>query len=307
MTRPFLRPMHTAAELSMRLTPKTGRAVKVYNRGYDDGATGEVAQYLRLSDMIYPANEESSGREISYGYNDPSGVDAIMSELATISDSGTSGDGQIAQYSYLGVGQVAGLSCTQPEIALSYAGTDNSFSGLDRFGDVLDQVWASYGAASGDAGTLDSYSYSYSAAGDRLTQVNNLNGALNETYGNDKHDRLTSADRANGEDESWTLDSLGNFTNYSNTSTGVNQSRSSDAANEITSLGGAATPVYDAAGNMTTTPDPSAPGTALNCTYDAWDRLVQVSNSSGVIAQYQYDGTGRSWSSRTSPAAWRER
>ncbi len=46
---------------------------------------------------------------------------------------------------------------------------------------------------------------------------------------------------------------------------------------------------------MTTTPDPQpgAEGTPLTCVYDAWDRLVEVSNSSGELASYQYDGTGR--------------
>ena len=46
---------------------------------------------------------------------------------------------------------------------------------------------------------------------------------------------------------------------------------------------------------MTTTPDSDRRrSTALTCTIDAWNRLVQVSDAGGgVLAQYQYDGTGR--------------
>ena len=103
-------------------------------------------------------------------------------------------------------------------------------------------------------------------------------------------DRLTSAARGNGSAQSWDLDSLGNWAGF--TSNGGTQTRQADAANEITSASGWATPQYDAAGNMTVTPQPGNETTGLECTYDAWNRLVSSSDGTTTVT-YQYDGQGR--------------
>ena len=63
---------------------------------------------------------------------------------------------------------------------------------------------------------------------------------------------LGHATRSNGQSQTWTLDSLGNI--ISSSTNGTNQTETVDSANEIQSLSGAATPGYDRAGNMTTTP-----------------------------------------------------
>ena len=131
-----------------------------------------------------------------------------------------------------------------------------TFADLDRFSRVQDQVWASYGSISGGNSRpvpLDGYGYGYDRAGNRTSVGNQTNSALSETYGYDNLDRLASSTRATTlTTETWTLDSLGNFTN--STDTGTNQNRGVDPANEIQTIsGGAATPAYDAAGNMTTT------------------------------------------------------
>jgi YD repeat-containing protein len=258
---------------------------------YGDGAdgTGEAAAYVRLTDVIYPASPGSSnGRDINCGYGPTDAVDDIMSRLATISDS----SGPIAAYTYLGADTIASEDLQQPQIELDYS-ADN-FAALDRFSRVQDQVWSSYGSASGNAGTFDGYTYTYDRDGNRTSAANLTAPSLSETYEYDNLDRLTSSTRNDGYDQSWTLDSLGNFVSYSDNS--GTQNRTTDPANEITGISGtegAATPVYDLAGNMTTTPDPSDATTALNCTYDAWSRLVQVSSGGTILAQYQYDGTGR--------------
>ncbi|NNM84879.1 MAG: RHS repeat-associated core domain-containing protein [Phycisphaerales bacterium] len=87
--------------------------------------------------------------------------------------------------------------------------------------------------------------------------------------------------------QSWNLDSQGNWS--SSTTGGTTQTRTTDAQNQITSITGTAgTPQYDSNGNMTT--DQS--GNTLK--YDAWNRLISVTNSSGqVIAEYSYDATSR--------------
>ena len=91
--------------------------------------------------------------------------------------------------------------------------------------------------------------------------------------------------------QKWSLDSLGNFSSVTTGST--TETRSVDPANEIQSISDAAAPAYDLAGNMTTTPDPSDESAGLTCVYDAWNRLVQVSSGGTILAEYQYDGTGR--------------
>jgi hypothetical protein len=62
--------------------------------------------------------------------------------------------------------------------------------------------------------------------------------------------------------QSWTPDALGNFTSI--TTNGTNQTRTANQQNEITSVSGATTPAYDAAGEMTTDE------TGLQYVYDAW-------------------------------------
>ncbi len=85
--------------------------------------------------------------------------------------------------------------------------------------------------------------------------------------------------------QSWTLDSQGNWSSV--TTNGTTQTRTANAQNQITSISGSATPTYDANGNMTT--DQSG----NTYVYNAWNQLVAVKNSAGaVIAQYTYDARG---------------
>ena len=87
-----------------------------------------------------------------------------------------------------------------------------------------------------------------------------------------------------------------NFTQTGGTGPAVNQQRDTNALNEITDYNGTSTwamPGYDAAGNMTTMPQPGSETTGLTCVYDAWNRLVEVKNGSTVLATYSYDGLNR--------------
>ena len=154
------------------------------------------------------------------------------------------------------------------------------------------QLWASYGSSSGNAGALDGYLYAYDADGNRTTQINSTNGNLDYQHTYDSIDRLTSATRNDGFHQTWGLDALGNFTNFNDN--GANETRTTDPANEIQSINDQATPAYDLAGNMITTPSPlpSGAGQGEGCTYDAWNRLVSVTGGAAPVAYY-YDGTGR--------------
>ena len=76
------------------------------------------------------------------------------------------------------------------------------------------------------------------------------------------------------------------------------QNRTHNTVNEITNITestGTAwpTPGYDAAGNMTSGPQPLSPANRYVLTYDAWNRLVWLKNGNMVVAAYAYDGASR--------------
>jgi YD repeat-containing protein len=99
----------------------------------------------------------------------------------------------------------------------------------------------------------------------------------------------------------WTLDATGNWSQYVTQTSGttdLNQSRVSNTVNEITNISESTgpawvTPAYDPAGNMTAMPQVSDPTQSFTAVYDAWNRMVSISDSSGTVATYAYDGQNR--------------
>ena len=77
--------------------------------------------------------------------------------------------------------------------------------------------------------------------------------------------------------------------------------RTHNDVNETTSLGlqsgGSGTnwvdPNHDAAGNMTTIPQPNDPNSPYTLTYDAWNRLVAVNDGTTDVQVNEYDGLNR--------------
>ena len=188
---------------------------------YADGAdeNGRAA-YMRLTDISYPndPNGASSpnGQNVHYNYSTgaQAAVDEIMSRLSSISDSES---GEIdAAYTYLGAGTIAVEDYAQSQVKLDYdPDGDGSFSGLDRFGRVVDQVWEQYHLSGGNEvvdGPVDEYVYVYDRAGNRVSKTNELDHDLDETYVYDNVDRLTEWYVGDSEtpSETWTLDALGN-------------------------------------------------------------------------------------------------
>ena len=97
---------------------------------------------------------------------------------------------------------------------------------------------------------------------------------------------------------------MGNWANYTQTvgaTTVDDQDRQTNALNQISNYNDPsgdststwAVPGYDAAGNMTTIPQPGNETTGLGGVYDAWNELVDVKSGSTIIAAYGYDGLGR--------------
>jgi RHS repeat-associated protein len=199
-----------------------------------------------------------------------------MSRLANIGD----GTDAYAAYKYMGAGKIVVEDYMAAGVKINYA-ADN-FLELDRFGRVVDQIWERYGE---NPALLDEYVYEYDRAGNRTRKYNALNSDLNETYEYNALDELTSTVRNNGFDQSWTLDGLGNFSEFNDN--GSSQTRDVNAANEITSTTGIATPTYDLAGNII------SDGTQ-DYYYDAWNRQTYVALADdSPVALYVYDGVNR--------------
>jgi YD repeat-containing protein len=106
-------------------------------------------------------------------------------------------------------------------------------------------------------------------------------GQLSDTNGDGVPDTVSSPSHS----QSWSLDALGNWTSV--TTDGSASSRTHNQQNEATAVGGAAL-TYDANGNLT------QDQTGKHLVYDAWNRLVQVKDSSGnPLISYSYDALGR--------------
>jgi RHS repeat-associated protein len=249
----------------------------------------------RLISLTYP-----NGRVLNYNY--ASGLDSSISRLTSLSDS----SGTLQTYSYLGSDTPVIITDPQPGIALTYVkqtGENNGdggdqYTGLDRFGRVVDQRWlvTSTGTAT------DRFQYGYDRDGNRLYRNNLVNSVFSELYhangsgnGYDNLNQLTAFARGtlNGSNDtiaspshsqSWTLDVLGNWSSV--TTDGNTQNRTFNQQNEVTGVG-SATLSFDANGNLTTDE------TGKTLAYDAWNRLVSVKNGSTTLASYRYDGLGQ--------------
>jgi len=94
-----------------------------------------------------------------------------------------------------GLGTVVIRSHSQPSIDLTYVGTPadagDQYTGLDRFGRVVDQRWLN--PTTGTA--TDRFQYGYDAASNRLYRDNLVNTAFGELYSYDAMDQLASFDR----------------------------------------------------------------------------------------------------------------
>ena len=264
--------------------------------GAVDVASTPVVQYTyssptngsRLASVLYP-----NGRTLDYNYsgtNLNSALDNAIGRLDSISDGANSGDvGQVLQqYSYLGLSTIVAENDPQTDINLTYLGSAGSigaggdqYVGLDQFGRVVDQNWIN----SSTGVSTNNLTYAYDANSNVTSENSLLDSAYSQAFTYDQLNRLASNTLGGVANQSWTLDSQGNWSSF--TSNGTTQAQTANAQNQITSISGSTTPTYDNNGNMTT--DQSG-NTYI---YNAWNQLVAVKNSAGVvIADYTYDARG---------------
>lgn len=258
-----------------------------------------------------------NGRVLTFDYSTSGSMPDACSRIDSIKDSSQT----LVQYAYLGVKTFVTADYQQPNVKWTMAdlsgsndpNTGDIYSGFDRFGRIKDNRWYNYGTST----DVDRIKHGYDRAGNRLYRQNTVataNGAaFDELYIYDGVNRLHEMQRGtlNGTQtailspvftECWTLDSTANWSGYRQgtnpSSWSLVQQRSVNKVNEIVSFAnsvGAAwtTPAYDPAGNMTTFPKASDPTTAQAAFYDAWNRLVKVSEGANTVAAYQYDGVNR--------------
>jgi RHS repeat-associated protein len=261
-----------------------------YAYGLDDGSNRSV-----LTSVTYP-----NGRVVEYNYGTTGGLNDRISRLDNIADT----TGILESYSYVGFGTTVNFAHPQSGIDLTYVGTTTGeagdhYSGLDRFGRVIDQRWVDDNGTSttADDVDIDRFRYGYDANGNRLYKENVVDPTKSESYVYDGLDRLTSFDRGTlnstktgisgtiARQQDWTLDALGNWNQLQEGAT--TETRQHNGQNQVTVVGSAALD-YDANGNMLTDEE----GRAL--TYDAWNRLARVYASGGnLLASYRYDALGR--------------
>ena len=116
--------------------------------------------------MTYP-----NGNILDYNYGPSGGLNDVIGRLDNLSESNSGGGQTLEAYQYLGLSTVVELDHPQTGVNLTYlqqpgdgqATTDggDQYTGLDRFGRVIDQNW--YNAATGTS--TDRYQYTYDAEG----------------------------------------------------------------------------------------------------------------------------------------------
>ena len=238
--------------------------------GYASGA----ANTIRRTSIIYP-----NGRQLNYAYN--AGDDDARAESArwatvrsrrwwptAISASAHScADYQQPGVRWDSIGGTCGggSSSGSPSTSFSWPSYSvppqpaESYSGLDQFGRVVNNLWCKYTMPSG---AVDQIQYGYDLASNRTFRRNVVAATgFDELYAYDGVHRLTDFNRGTLNQpaennisplalkQEWRLDATGNWSrfqqfNQSDPTQALDQQRTSDTANEITEIGATVGPVW---------------------------------------------------------------
>lgn len=273
----------------------TGETPKVqYN--YANGSDNTVRQ----TKLIYP-NE----RELEYSFGASDSDDERLSRVAAIEEDSSA----IAEYAYLGVGGIIKTRYVEPDVTcdLTFQGITNDpyFGCLDRFDRIIQIPWTK--SASAIAGAA--YEYDRSNSRTQMQPLGYTATNALQQYSYDGVNRLTrfirgAANEMKGQ-ETWSLDATGNWNEYAVTDVddaekNLAQSRQANRVNEITDLSRLygvnwPAPSYDRIGNTVSFPQPLDRAESFTAVYDAWNRLISLTNEgeSEPTAIYAYDGVMR--------------
>ena len=268
---------------------------------------------MRQKQTIYPNN-----RIIHQTYGAANSIADRLSRVDMLEEDSSGNPGtDLTAYGYSGVGRLATADDVPIKVKLDlYQGTTNgTYAGFDRFGRVKEHLWDDYDT--GSPPNIAQVKYGYNEVGNRTWREDVMAAANGEDhdefYTHDGLHRLKTFDRGNltgspysgisgtpSREEDYVLQQSGNWQSYTikeNGSTTLSQIRSHNTANEIHTIITTSwvDPTHDAAGNMTTMPQPKDPLFAggYTATYDAWNRLVSLSDSNGTVQTNEYDGLHR--------------
>ena len=270
---------------------------------YTNGSTNMI----RPTTLTYP-----NARAITIGYGTSGGINDSSSRVDNLTDGATT----LVNYAYLGMRTVVQTTYPQPSTQHTLLGSSGGNSpagdiywGLDLFGRIIDSRWYNTGTSA----DVDRIKYGYDRASNRIWRQNPVataaGASFDEHYSNDGLERLKDMQRGtlNGTNtaitspnfaQCWTLDPTGNWRGFNESTNGsswtLNQTRTANTVNEITGITNTASsnwvaPAYDAAGNMTTMPQPGTPTSSYGAIYDAWNRLVTITDAGNNLQKYQYD------------------
>jgi RHS repeat-associated protein len=290
--------------------------------GYADGS----ANTIRPTSITYP-----NGRVISWDYGAARAMNDQLSRIGSLIDSDV-GATHLVDYTYVGLNRTVQVDSVQPGTALTYIkqGSEpigdggDQYTGWDRFTRVVDQRWI----LTSTIVDLERIQYGFDRVGNRLYHANMVaSGGQDEYYAYDRLSQLLRLQRGTlntgrsgisgtpVREEDFAFDPTGNWNTYATKVMGVtvlNQGRTHNPANEITAIDGSS--VYIAeneVGNIVIAPLTGNWLAATELVYDAWNRLISVSQGVGIssgsssggagtITEYAYDGLKRRVSKTTS-------
>jgi len=261
-------------------------------------------------------------------------LDEAISRVSMLQDyAGLSAGMAVEAYSYLGLDTIVVKNRPEDHTQLTYIkvtgdssyhddGGDGRYTGLDRFGSVIDQYWLNTGTG---GGAVDRLQYGYDRDRNVLYINNLVNPASSELFhangagnGYDDLNRLPAFERGTlnstndtiatpSTNQTYNLDAVGNFNSITDGS--LSQTRTATSQNQVntisgTSLGGgtAYQPLYDNAGNTLRN------DTGNYLVYDGWNMVVTVKDTSDstTLNSFTHDAGGQVATSGggTNPAEW---
>ena len=204
------------------------------------------ANTVRATSLIYP-----SGRVLNYHYGTSGGTNDLLSRIGSLIDN--DGTTHLGDYTYVGLNQIVQMVSAQPSTQLTYIQQSGSppigdggdqYTGLDRFGRVVDQRWIKTSSGA----DLERVQYGFDRASNRVWRDNVVADVLSakqdEFYTYDGLYQLLTLQRGtlnSGKtgisgtptwEEDFTFDPTGNWNNYVNKVSGtttLNQPRTHNA------------------------------------------------------------------------------